>query len=118
MRLKSYVDTEAASLQIGSGYRPQLRRGRASVVQNNSVSLSLGGETMRWLTELQPLMKKNAPTLATAIIAVVQSVLDVVVAAAPASRGTSLTVRLCHLLVGDGVSTNEAAAKRVLKHFR
>ena len=118
MTLKSYVDTEAASLQIGSGYRPQLRRGRASVVQNNYVSLSLGGETMRWLTELQPLMKKNAPTLATAIIAVVQSVLDVVVAAAPASRGTSLTVRLCHLLVGDGVSTNEAAAKRVLKHFR
>lgn len=112
MRFRSYdrVDEEAAGLGV------VLNRGRYSKVQNNAVTIKVGsGVAMDWMTELQPLSRKDGATLASAMIAVVKPVLDAVQAGVVAQSGKS--ARVIHMLVGDGVNTNESAAKRLLHHF-
>ncbi|CAK0909769.1 unnamed protein product, partial [Prorocentrum cordatum] len=46
------------------GVGPELRRGRYSEVLNHSISVSAGGVTLRWFTELQALERKDHQTLA------------------------------------------------------
>ena len=90
-------------------------RGRYSKVQNNVLTVAFDAISINWPAELQPLARKDGPTLATAIIGAVKGVLDACDAGA-AARGAK-AVTLLHILVGDAVNTNENAAKKVLHHF-
>jgi hypothetical protein len=87
-------------------------RAMYSKVQNNAVTVHVGATSMEWPTELQPLASKNGATLATAMLEVMESVLDRV--RAGVSRRPEKTGTIVHLLIGDGVNTNENAAKKVL----
>ncbi len=101
MRIRSHM--ESASTQIVA------HRGRTSKIQNNVVTVHCdsGGVGVFVPLELQPLAKKDAATLSTALL----SVLDIVMASAPLNQGD----RFVHVLVGDGIYTNEAAARTVLR---
>ena len=68
---------------------------------------------MEWYSELQPLMKKDGQTIATAIISAISDIVDLACKSAP-----DPAFRFLHLIVGDAINTNENAMKRVLFHFR
>ena len=108
MRYRSYDRVELG------GSSSSLHRGRYSKVQNNAVTISMGASTQaaEWFVELQPLSRKDGPTLASAISAAVQPILDV--AAEGAGVNHARRVKIVHMLIGDGINTNENAAKRML----
>ena len=100
MRLRS--DLPAAPAAKG------LARGRSSKVQNSVVTLhrNVMDEALPVFLELQPLGRKDAATLATALRSVLDSILSPILAS-PEGR----SVRVVHCLVGDGIFTNLAAAR-------
>ena len=105
MRLRSFL---ADTVRAGA-----LRRGPYSKIQNNMVRLVFAEFAFDWFTELQPLACKNSQTMASALILVVLAVLDAI-----DSQAVTRRVRVVHVLTGDGIQTNDSAAKRVLYHFR
>jgi hypothetical protein len=70
---------------------------------------------MDWPTELQALARKDGPTIATALCQVADSVMTGALAGRvePQRR-----VRFINILTGDGINTNENAAKRLLWRYR
>lgn len=118
MRLRSYVVAPtvgvAGQMQTAAAANP-LSRSRTSKIQNNVVHVSIKGHDVRWLEELQVLATKNAPTIATAVIQIIESVITTVCANRCVGDGP---VRIIHCVTGDGITTNEAAMKRVLAHFK
>lgn len=93
-------------------------RGRISCIQNNAVRLYVGSAEaeLPWFVELQPLARKDGPTLATAVKRVTDEVLDCCRSALAATNHKSM--RCLHILVGDGVGTNENVAKRLWRHYQ
>ena len=92
-----------------------LRRGRYSNVQNNVVRVTLGRASqyrgVPWFTPLQPLAHKDGKTLATAILQVILPLVKMCL-----DSKTSVAKdkpRVLHLLIGDGINTNEYAARIV-----
>jgi hypothetical protein len=107
MRVRSFVES----------LNSRLNRGRYSKVLNHVVWLQLDDDRLDWPVELQPLAKKDAPSVATGLLKVLQTVFECVQERArtfPANK----RVRLLHILVGDAIGTNEAAAKRMLHHMQ
>ena len=96
LRLRSLDPTETAN------------RSKRSNVQQHAVWLQAAdGAPQQLPVELDALSNKRATTLATSLDRVVRS------AAAVARRGLAddQPVCFCHILVGDGISTNAAAAR-------
>ena len=64
---------DEASMRLRS-YDPQLPhrtvRGRSSKVQNNSMTVIFPADELKWPTELQPLGKKDGPTLTHALASI------------------------------------------------
>jgi hypothetical protein len=97
-----------------------IRRSRASKVQQSAVCFHDEHGSLDIPTELEALGDKTAATLATSFEGLVRSVASNVLNL-PAAGGGSLhpaaqqppEVWLFHVLVGDGIATNEAAAKRL-----
>lgn len=80
----------------------------------HSATLHFEGQpAVRWLTELDPLADKTARTVATSLWRVLRPIGEVV-GDVFARRSASQRPWLVHIVVGDGVGTNEAAAKVVL----
>ena len=86
------------------------RRGRASKVQVNVVDFIVGGERVHVPQALVPLANKTARTLATCFMRVLDDFCGSVLPE-PAEQPT---VWLVHVLVGDGIATNELAARYLL----
>ena len=116
MRFRSY-DRVVVEAFGGEGQSKAFNRGRYSKVQNNviSVRVSPSGAPLDWYIELQPLARKDAPTMATAVVQSLRGVLQA--CSVGASERDTPRCRVVHMLVGDGVNTNEAAAKCVLHHL-
>ncbi len=101
MRLRS----TAAPAVMASTAAPAVRI-RSSKIQNAVVTLHVAPDTMLpMLVELQPLMRKDARTIASSLRSVVGEV----------CRDAPSQLRVVHCIVGDGVATNAAAA-RLLWH--
>ena len=86
---------------------PYQRRTRSSKVQNAVVTLHGGSnlaDSLPVLLELQALAKKDAATIATALHFVAAQVQE-------AARAMDGHLRLLHVVIGDGVSTNPLAAR-------
>ena len=66
------------------------------------------------MSDLQPLAKKDGPTLASALIAALQPVLEAARSGLASSGGKR--VKVVHMLVGEGVNTNESATNKLLHH--
>ena len=83
-------------------------RGRSGKVQNNVVTLHRNStdKPLSVLLELQPLARNTAETMATALRQVIETVANQMAAS---TQGR--VVRLIHCLVGDGIYTNNAAAR-------
>jgi hypothetical protein len=114
MRFQSYdrVEVEAFGGPCGG---PVFSTGRYSKIQNNAITIitSPGAKPIEWLSELQPMSRKNGLTVAAAIGA---SIGEVMKACTDGLRGQTL-LRFLHVLVGDRVNTNENSAKRLLQKF-
>ena len=91
------------------------RRGRASKVQSHVVTLVAGGQRREIPTELDALGDKTAPTLATSLEAILRRVVVGVLPQSSAhcssAREEEVEVWMMHILIGDGIPTNLAAAK-------
>ena len=116
MRLRSF-DRVAVDAFGSDGLGPVFSRGRYSQVQNNVLHLHLSSATtpLEWFCDLQPLGRKDGATLATALMRTVDEVLAPSIEAVK-SR-TNGRVKVVHLMVGDGIGTNEDAATRVLHRY-
>jgi hypothetical protein len=114
MRFRSYDRVEVESFGGRCG-GPVFSRGRYSKVQNNAITIttSPGAQPIEWLSELQPLSRKNGLTLATAIGASIEEVMK----ACTGELSGRKPLRFLHVLVGDGVNTNENSGKRLLQKF-
>ena len=114
MRYKSYARVFTEPDVGGSVFS----RGRYSKIQNNAISVrtSSSAAAFEWYSELQPLRCKDGSTIATALIEAVRGLFEACALGAKA-QGSNSSVRVLHLLVGDGINTNENAAKRVLRYF-
>ena len=108
VRLRSFSSAEVAGM-----YGPV--RSRSSIVQVHVCSLwATPTEGHPLLVELDALHNKTAGTLATSLDGVVRLAVSTVrkgMEAAPAASGE---VWFVHVLVGDGISTNAAAARKLL----
>ena len=112
---------DEASLRLRSGADTDLgapSRSRSSKVHQHCMTIHLQDQPkVSWLVELAPLGDKGAKVLANALhralLPVAATVGAEFAAASPATRPWFV-----HILVGDGVSTNEAAAKILLAWVR
>ena len=106
---------------IGHGEQPHLHnalcRGKSSKVQNHVVTAHIGEASVEAYAELQALATKDGATVAHSIITTLKPIMESLVAGIPVEHRGSTKVRLIHLLTGDAIPTNEAAAKRVLEYF-
>ena len=94
-------------------------RSRGSKVQQNALWLHVGAPHM-WplLAELHPLHDKTARTIATSLASALQSAADIVrEGCKDVPDGAGLDVWLIHVLVGDGIASNEKAA-RILRALK
>ena len=108
---------DEASLRLRSSAVADVRapsRARSSKVMQHSVMLHFAGqEPLRWYEDLHPLADKTAPTLATSLRKVLVLVSETVGEVfSPQQFGQRPW--MVHILIGDGVPTNEAAAKVLL----
>jgi hypothetical protein len=93
-------------------------RSRSSKVMQHIVEARFPGQPgHRWLCELHPLGDKMASTIATSLRQVLQAVVGAVADGFGAQRPASAPW-LMHILVGDGVASNEAAARVLLAWVR
>ena len=110
-------EAELRLLSSDSISRPGLpRRSRTSKVQLHVVRLLCKRKEFQLPQELQALQDKSAPTLATSLLSVLKMWMPTVQAALPkaaAHKGSRSPKEIwfTHCLVGDGIATNEAAAK-------
>ncbi|CAK0857217.1 unnamed protein product [Prorocentrum cordatum] len=119
MRLRSFQTdanaTPGMPLPRGVGVGGDaFSRSREAKVQNNVIRVATGDACLQWLTELQPLARKTADTLAAALFQAVKDILEIV-GGQCAGRSPVHSYRLVHLLIGDGVNTNAAAGARLLE---
>ena len=112
MRIRSFAPVQDADLCAPT---KNLVRACSSKIQNNVVNVTMGQTTLEWFCELQPLQKKDSATLAIAIINIVREIFE---HASGPLRSAVVKLRATHDVTGDGISTNEAALKRVRWHFR
>ncbi len=90
-----------------------LKRGRSSKIQNAVISVHRDASPVNFVrlpVELMALERKNAPTLATALLRSLQEVVGAACLYAP--------TRTTHVVIGDGVATNEAACRVVYAFMR
>ena len=117
MRFRSYDRVDIEHLGDGSDGNV-FSRSRYSKVQNNAVFATVvpSKSGVEVFTDLQPLSRKGGATLATAITDIVKPVFTL--CSGCAVKHSSRSIRVIHVLVGDGINTNENAAKRVLYNLR
>eukprot|EP00973_Karenia_brevis_P057483 7995686-Karenia_brevis.AAC.1 len=89
-------------------------RGRFSKVQNNCVAICFPDDKLEWPTELQALGRKTGVVLATCMVDIMSELLRCL---SSVSNPAWTCLRVNHLLVGDGIGTNQNAAKRILRYF-
>ena len=77
----------------------------------------LGQQPLRWFAELDPLADKTAKVLGTSLNKVLRGV-STTISEGFAGGGATEAPWFIHILVGDGVPTNEAACKIVLAWTR
>ena len=107
-------EAELRLLSSDSSSRPGLpRRSRTSKVQLHVVRLFCKRKEFQLPQELQALQDKSAATLATSLLSVLNMWMPTVQAALPKGKGSRSPTEIwfTHCLVGDGIGTNEAAAK-------
>ena len=86
-------------------------RSRASKVQQHVLTIFAAGGQVDVPTELEALGDKTAATLATSFERLLRSVVASVLPAATAQPQARPEVWVVHVLMGDGIGANEAAAK-------
>ena len=104
LRLRSSADIDSAAPA----------RSRSSKVQQHSVYVhGPSASAFQWPSELHPLANKTAAVLATSLRQVLLQVVECIGVALNMSATNNNDVRawLLHILVSDGLNTNEAAAK-------
>jgi len=111
---------DEAELRLLSGDRrdgPKVpRRGRASKIQINVVNACVDGIDFQVPTELEALGNKSAATLCSSFERLVQLFIGSVLPKMPATGGNFTW--FIHIMIGDGIATNEAAAKLLLACMR
>ena len=111
MRLRSQLSA-APAVEHGPAVVSALRRaplrGRSSKIQNNVATMhrDCTDQPAPVLLELQPLARNTVETLVTALSHVIETVANRM-----ASSMKGSVARLIHCLVGDGIYTNNAAAR-------
>ena len=82
-----------------------------SKVLNLLITVHAPDMSLRWLSELQPLSKKNSQTIATGLLQEIEAMLVTCADALSKSRGGNH--KFFHLLTGDAIATNDAAARKL-----
>ena len=117
MRLRSYdpkVDAAIPGRELGA--RPV--RSRTSKIQNNVLVISRGDMDIEFYSELQSLQRKDADTIALAMVEATSPVIKAMMAAIGGNRNGCSRIRLIHCVTGDAIPTNAAAMRRLYHYWR
>ena len=94
-------------------------RSRSSKVRQHALWMHVASIAAPLLTELDALADKTAATIATSLLATLRGVASSTASVLVEKRDARHTdLWFLHVLVGDGIGTNEAAARRVLAAVR
>ena len=107
MRVRSFVGSQSQTVLRGA-------RSRYSSVQNQVVIVHAAGRGMDFATELVGLGRKNAASIAQAVLTTTLEVIGALLEGLALQREKRARLRLVHILTADGAPVNEAAAKKVL----
>ena len=106
LRLRSFL----ASGTAGSA---RLGRSTHSKILNHVLQLHTDSSSTSVMTELQPLARKDANTMACALLVPVKECVSKCMEGV-AFCETGASVRVLHLITGDGIATNDLAARFVM----
>ena len=116
MRVRATLESGISTADCQLSPRLVPNRQRYAKIENHYLEFVLERKKYPFYAELAPLTKKDAPTLATSVIQVFNSVLE---AALPLERPSNQQPRIVlHIVVGDGILTNRALLRRVLAHYK
>ena len=111
LRMRSVVLSTSSSSSLAGA------RGRSSKVLNHDLAADIGLTEIPWISEIQALKNKDARSIASGLIIPVRALLQAVEKGARQQSADSSAI-VCHILTGDGIATNEAAARWVLAYMR
>ncbi len=105
LRVKSYTASDAIRNVPRTRYTPVFN----AVLQ---VKVGYEGSPLPYVLELEPLASKTAQNLATALLLQLEEVLKQL-----PQDVTISEVQVEHLMVGDGIASNQQAARKLLHHM-
>ena len=111
MRVRSFLDDTHPELTRPASKR--IVRTRYSKVMNHAVWVCVGSKALEHYTELHAVHRKDAPTIAKSLHDAFSPIVNAVQASKPPDLAPGQRARILHILTGDGVGTNLAAAKRL-----
>lgn len=118
MKMRSYENPNIVGALEVPATHFRLSRSRSCKIQNHSVHVWLGTRaSMPWFTELMSMSKKDQTSIASSIIIVLKDIWTGLHLLPRAAEDCSASkCNFVHLLTGDSINTNEAAARCVLQH--
>ena len=112
LRFRSMSDVQMSDLDVElPADALRMSRSRMSKVQTSSVVVHIGSNSIPFFTELQALKKKDADTIASALIGVLCELLTTILG----DEAPAVPLQVLHVVTGDGINTNAAALKRVYR---
>ena len=87
-------------------------------MQSHFVTVAGGSRSVEYFADLQPLLPKDGPTIATAFIDTVKQVMGSCSAGLVRNVGGANRIRIVHLVIGNGINRNDNALKRVYHYFK
>ena len=120
MRLRSRdatIDSHGSHVGVVGGAKRMVRT-RASKIQNNVLKVCQNDLRLRVPVELQVLGKKDADTIGFALVQATKPALDALSHGVQRNVNGCVRARVVHIITGDGIATNLAAARRLYYRFR
>ena len=118
MRLRSRDPAVDLALGVVDRVLARVVRSRSSKIQNDVIVLHHQGLSVRVLTELQALREKTADTVTVALLNSIRLTLQAIARGLVQTPRAAEQRRVIHILTGDGINTNAAAARRMFHALR
>ena len=95
-------------------HTPRAIRSKHTKMQNNVLNLCVGEHNIYVFQELQPLLRKDGATIRWALVSTMTNLLESCQSGLTENRNECKRLRIHHMVVGNGVNTNENALKKAL----
>ena len=114
MRVRSHDACVDIGLAPSAPTNVRTVRARSSKIQNDVIKVHHAGVHIQALVELQALRQKDADTMGSALHNSIKPSLDGIARGIVSNSRGCRRARVIHVVVGDGIPTNDAAMRKML----